>query len=34
MRAKGESMRLSEKVVVITGSGNGIGEAFARRFTA
>jgi NAD(P)-dependent dehydrogenase (short-subunit alcohol dehydrogenase family) len=26
-------MKLLDKVVVITGSGNGIGEAFARRFT-
>jgi NAD(P)-dependent dehydrogenase (short-subunit alcohol dehydrogenase family) len=26
-------MKLQGKVVVITGSGNGIGEAFARRFT-
>jgi NAD(P)-dependent dehydrogenase (short-subunit alcohol dehydrogenase family) len=27
-------MQLADKVVVITGSGNGIGEAFAHRFTA
>jgi len=27
-------MELRDKVVVVTGSGNGIGEAFARRFTA
>lgn len=27
-------MQLRDKVVVVTGSGNGIGEAFARRFTA
>lgn len=27
-------MKLAGKVAVITGSGNGIGEAFARRFTA
>lgn len=27
-------MKLKDKVVVVTGSGNGIGEAFARRFTA
>jgi len=27
-------MQLTDKVVVITGSGNGIGEAFAHRFTA
>jgi len=27
-------MKLQDKVVVVTGSGNGIGEAFARRFTA
>jgi NAD(P)-dependent dehydrogenase (short-subunit alcohol dehydrogenase family) len=26
-------MELKEKTVVVTGSGNGIGEAFARRFT-
>jgi NAD(P)-dependent dehydrogenase (short-subunit alcohol dehydrogenase family) len=26
-------MKLQDKVVVVTGSGNGIGEAFARRFT-
>jgi NAD(P)-dependent dehydrogenase (short-subunit alcohol dehydrogenase family) len=26
-------MKLKDKVVVVTGSGNGIGEAFARRFT-
>ncbi|HVV29884.1 MAG TPA: SDR family oxidoreductase [Mycobacteriales bacterium] len=27
-------MKLKDKVVVVTGSGRGIGEAFARRFTA
>ena len=27
-------MKLRDKVVVVTGSGGGIGEAFARRFTA
>ena len=27
-------MKLQDKVVVVTGSGNGIGEAFAHRFTA
>ena len=27
-------MKLKDKVVVVTGSGNGIGEAFAHRFTA
>jgi NAD(P)-dependent dehydrogenase (short-subunit alcohol dehydrogenase family) len=27
-------MKLRDKVVVVTGSGNGIGEGFARRFTA
>ena len=27
-------MKLNDKVVVVTGAGNGIGEAFARRFTA
>ena len=27
-------MQLNEKVVVVTGAANGIGEAFARRFTA
>lgn len=27
-------MKLAGKIAVITGSGNGIGEAFARRFTA
>jgi NAD(P)-dependent dehydrogenase (short-subunit alcohol dehydrogenase family) len=27
-------MKLKDKVVIVTGSGNGIGEAFARRFTA
>jgi NAD(P)-dependent dehydrogenase (short-subunit alcohol dehydrogenase family) len=27
-------VELRDKVVVVTGSGNGIGEAFARRFTA
>ncbi|MGE0794368.1 MAG: SDR family NAD(P)-dependent oxidoreductase [Acidimicrobiia bacterium] len=27
-------MKLRDKVVVVTGSGNGIGEAFAHRFTA
>jgi NAD(P)-dependent dehydrogenase (short-subunit alcohol dehydrogenase family) len=26
-------MKLRDKVVVITGSGNGIGEAMARRFS-
>jgi NAD(P)-dependent dehydrogenase (short-subunit alcohol dehydrogenase family) len=27
-------MKLQDKVVVVTGGGNGIGEAFVRRFTA
>jgi NAD(P)-dependent dehydrogenase (short-subunit alcohol dehydrogenase family) len=27
-------MKLNEKVVVVTGAANGIGEAFARRFTS
>ena len=32
--AKGDRVELEDKVVVITGSGSGIGEACARRFAA
>ena len=30
--SKGDAMRLKDKVSIITGAGQGIGEAYARRF--